>query len=285
MIECCKYEPGARPEARLIVRGLKELFQVVKSREGASAAPAVPAAPAAGAASTEAKTASSSSAASPQKLDVVAPKQLRSSSTSSSAPPISPRRQHGAGPYVGLTSCEADEETAKSLPAENGLFRAVYPIASMSSRQGRLRWVQFQDAAPSQCEGWVKIAFSDSSKPAKHYAILMQDVIHYFKHNKKGERSLGRIFLDVQVQVNIVDKGAKKSELIIANGTGETVRLVVSSMEELKNWNTVRRRKTGLSFSQGKAFLGCLARGFKGFESEDLLQSQQAWRSKSTAAV
>jgi hypothetical protein len=267
VIECCKYEPKARPESKLIVRGLKELFQVVKAREGVNAVSAATTATAAAAATTTTSAApadqpkpSSTPPSSSLSLPEVTNKPLRSSSSSSGAPPASPRRQLGTGPYVGLTCAEHDEESARSLPAENGLFRSVFPATAMASRHGRLRWIQFQDAAPSQCEGWIKIAFGESNKPTKYFAILLHDVIYYFKNNKKGEKNLGRVLLDVGVQVSILDKGAKKSELCISNGTGETIRLVVSSMEELKAWNTVieKKRKSHDFFStknQKKAVL------------------------------
>ncbi len=262
MIECCKYEPASRPEAKLIVRGLKELYQVVKTREGVakpvtppSSAVPPPAAPAAAAA---AAAAVATPALSPASLEgdsgTSKPKQLRSSSNASGAPP-SPRKQVGNGPYVGLTANEHDEASSSASPNENGLFRNVVLSSAMLTKEGRLRWVQFQDAHPSQCEGFLKLAFGETAKPSKYYAVLMLDVLYYFKSNKKGEKNIGRLLLDHKLQVAIQDVGGKKFELRIKTGTEEVIRCVLGSMDELKTWNTVmikKKKKSGFHLEKLK---------------------------------
>jgi hypothetical protein len=111
-------------------------------------------------------------------------------------------------------------------------------------------------------QGWQshkktnKIGFGDASKASKYYAVLVQDVVYYFKNNKKGEKNLGRMLLDRKIEIGLQDKGGKKFELTIVTGSGESVRFQ-ASVEELKTWNTALLQSVCASLD----LTGCFAPG------------------------
>ncbi len=240
VIECCKYEPSQRPEAKVMVRGLKELHRVVAEREKTAAAPTKSASAPLPTRSFESPLVTAVAIPAPAPLTaVVTPTPAVAVSSADGAPmQRSPRRAAigmGAGPYVGLVATPEDEAAASAAVNENAVFRGLTFGSGASIKEARLRWILFQDASPNQHEGWLKVAFGDSSKSAKYFCVLVNDVLYYFKNNKKGEKNVGRLILDSQLDVSLQDKN-KKHEIVLINALKQTLRLL-GTLDELKQWS------------------------------------------------
>jgi hypothetical protein len=235
VLECCKYEPTQRPEAKVMVRGLKELFKVVSDRE-LKQQPSVQRSPPPQQQQLPAEI--------PKlvvPIAVVLPAVVVAAPLSPTAILVSSNSSArfadlglGAGPYIGLSPSAEDEAAASPLPNESGMFRAI-ALSGGSAREGRPRWLLFQDATPSEHEGWLKVAFGESGKSVKLYCLLLGGIVYYFKNNKKGEKNVGRLLLDAQLEAGPLQEKGKKSELTLTTGHKQTVRLL-GPAEELKAW-------------------------------------------------
>ena len=224
-IECCKYEPAQRPEAKVLVRGLKELLKIVLQRAKTEAAPKSPEIPPV-VVSDAPSSANTSEPTTPPRLAV--PESVL----------LSPRAdlQEPWPPYVGLIPSDEDNELASMAPSENGLFRGVRVSSKLGGR--RLKWIQFQDATPSDHQGPLKASFGpDHKKELKLYFVLCSDVLYYFKSNKKGEKNIGRILVDSSIDIALGEIGKKKMGIVLTNWVDESVRLI-GPLEDIKAFNS-----------------------------------------------
>lgn len=256
VIHCCKYEPKDRPEAKVLVRGVKELLKVVSEREKVAVGDiSSPRATSAAPVSPDGKSSVPGTDNSNSPAGVSSPRDERSGSRGGAASEVSPRPPRldllpgssatslglgGLGaplpPYVGITPTEDDYELASMLPDENGMFRSI----PLSSKLGdhRLKWIFFQDANPNQHAGWLKMAAGpDFKKDVKYFFVLCLDVLYFFKNNKKGERNLGRILIDSSMEFAVQETGKKKLELTLTNWLKKAVRLR-GSVDEIRPFNS-----------------------------------------------
>jgi hypothetical protein len=240
VLECCKYEPSQRPEAKVMVRGLKELFKVVSDREQQQQPPPSVVQPQQRSPPPQQKQLPAEipklvvPIAVLPALVIAAPLSPTALLVSSNGGARFADLGLGAGPYIGLTPSADDEAAASPMPNESGMFRAI-ALSGGSAREGRPRWLLFQDATPSEHEGWLKVAFGESGKSAKLYCLLLGGIVYYFKNNKKGEKNVGRLLLDAQLEAGPLQEKGKKSELTLMTGHKQTVRLL-GPAEELKTW-------------------------------------------------
>lgn len=223
VLACCAYEPASRPEAKVIVKGLRALHALLAGQQDGPAGDATHE----GAGGTTRQARSGSNAAPPAAM---------------AAKP--------EDAYDGLVP-SADDPSPSGLPNEKSAMRAYVAftcraIAPEQLLRHRRRWLALQDVPDSALQGWLEIQFPSAKRKSKLYAALVGDVLFYWLKQRKPDVNVGRILVDRSAKVDIEEVGKKKVELRIVGWRGEEFR-VHGKRALLEQWCLACKQAQGAS--------------------------------------
>lgn len=225
VLACCVYNPAERPEAKMIVKGLRELHSLQlereKNTEGAGAA-----------SSTTPTTTTATTTTTTTTKEVVA----------------SPRR----GTLDGSLDVDAaiyrtmrpsmGSPIPTGLPCENHVMRGLTMLCSSSGARWfrdedlatyRHRWVPIQDVPASALQQSLEVHLHNSKKKVKYHCVLYGNTFYYYRSNKKPEVNIGRILLDKSALISLDQDGKKNHVIRIVGWCGEEYRLYGKSAQLL----------------------------------------------------
>lgn len=262
VIACCAYEPTQRPDAKTILRGLRELLTVVQKREAAAAAPAEPRAPSPRPTPVPV-TPLASSTEHEQPVSSALPR-TRAASLPTVAAAVVAAPVVASGPYQGRSPSPLDMAPS-GLPREKVLIAearvrvcaclvclicglqsftrslcafCATPMDSKPLPDVRRRWVPLSAVPASAPQATLELEYGTKKRShIKALFVLWGDVLFYWpKGSKRIDYNIGRILVDRSLRVQLLEVGKKKTQLRLVGWNGEEFSLLAKP-PVLQQWH------------------------------------------------